>query len=183
MICLRCGKENDGSFGSGKFCSRFCANQRVHSKETLDKISKKLSGRQYPEREVIFNYVCVNCNTSFQKKKIKNGRKIVCDNCKRKVVHFKEGSVSLMDLSSRTISKIFKRAKIGCAICGWNESIGDVHHIVEKSNGGTNEISNLIYVCPNHHRIIHSEKKYERETLSSKSLLIQLPNWKDFYNK
>jgi len=42
--CIRCDIEHDGSFGSGKYCSRSCANARTHSKETKDKISKTLKG-------------------------------------------------------------------------------------------------------------------------------------------
>lgn len=174
MKCLRCDKEHDGSFATGKFCSRGCANTRNHSTETKSKIGLR-------RRIEIPTCSCVECGNSFQKR-IRKGRKIVCDDCIRKVIKYRDGDFSLMDLSSRTIPKIFKRAQIGCAICGWKESTGDVHHIVEKKNCGTDEISNLIYVCPNHHRIIHSEKKYDREFLTSRSLLIQLPNWKDFYN-
>lgn len=42
MKCERCGKEHNGAFGLGRFCSRYCANSRKHSKETKDKISKSL---------------------------------------------------------------------------------------------------------------------------------------------
>lgn len=42
MICERCGKEHDGSFGSGKYCSVGCANKRIISNNMKDKISKSL---------------------------------------------------------------------------------------------------------------------------------------------
>ena len=42
MKCENCGREHDGTFGSGRFCSRSCANSRKHSKETKAKISKAL---------------------------------------------------------------------------------------------------------------------------------------------
>lgn len=44
-ICERCGKQVEDSekFGSGRFCSRACANARTHSKETKDKIRKGLN--------------------------------------------------------------------------------------------------------------------------------------------
>lgn len=45
MICERCGKKHDGSFGSGRFCSRSCANTRIHSDETKAKIGKTLSDK------------------------------------------------------------------------------------------------------------------------------------------
>lgn len=36
---IKCNKEHDGSYGSGKFCSRACANSRNHSEEIKKKIS------------------------------------------------------------------------------------------------------------------------------------------------
>ena len=40
MVC-KCGKEHDGSFGSGKFCSRVCANSREFSEDAKRKKSDK----------------------------------------------------------------------------------------------------------------------------------------------
>lgn len=37
--CLRCNKEHEGTFGSGKYCSRSCANSRSHSEDTKIKMS------------------------------------------------------------------------------------------------------------------------------------------------
>lgn len=42
MICECCGKEHDGSFGSGRFCSRACANKRIHTDETKRKIAQSV---------------------------------------------------------------------------------------------------------------------------------------------
>lgn len=91
-----------------------------------------------------------------------------------------------MELSTRTISKIMSRAKLGCVLCGWNNAKCDIHHIKDISFGGTNDMTNLIYVCPNHHREIHQKRDkhndYSVETLSKNNLLIQFPNWKSYYN-
>lgn len=46
MICENCGKEHDGSFGSGRFCSRSCSNKRIRTEETRKKISEKLKGKK-----------------------------------------------------------------------------------------------------------------------------------------
>lgn len=45
MICENCKKEHDGTFGSGRFCSRSCSNKRNHSIETKRKISSSLGGK------------------------------------------------------------------------------------------------------------------------------------------
>lgn len=45
--CIKCGLEHDGSFGSGKFCSRSCANSRgTRSNETRLKISLANKGNK-----------------------------------------------------------------------------------------------------------------------------------------
>lgn len=62
---------------------------------------------------------------------------------------------NLLDMSSRTVTKLIKRMGIGCCICGWKEATCDIHHIVPKKNGGTNDNTNLTILCPNHHRLIH----------------------------
>ena len=45
MKCKKCGKEHDGSFGSGDFCSRACANSRIFSEESKKKKSDALKGK------------------------------------------------------------------------------------------------------------------------------------------
>jgi len=40
FICERCGKLHNGLFGSGRFCSRSCANKRTHTLETKRKIGE-----------------------------------------------------------------------------------------------------------------------------------------------
>jgi len=40
MKCLKCSKEHDGSFGSGKYCSKSCANSRIRTEEVKKKISE-----------------------------------------------------------------------------------------------------------------------------------------------
>ena len=39
-ICEKCGKVTEEKFGSGRFCSRACANARTHSAETKEKIRR-----------------------------------------------------------------------------------------------------------------------------------------------
>lgn len=39
-----------------------------------------------------------------------------------------------------------------CVICGF-DIVVDVHHITPRSEGGTDDVSNLLTLCPNHHRM------------------------------
>ena len=98
--------------------------------------------------------------------------------------NFKTNPITIFDLSNRTIHKIIARASLSCSICNWNQTTGDIHHIIEVSEGGSNEMSNLIYVCPNCHRCIHQlgNRFKTKEELFNLSLDKTFPNWLDFYN-
>ncbi len=45
-----------------------------------------------------------------------------------------------------------------CLKCGWSKGRCDIHHVVQKADGGTDNEDNLIIVCPNCHRLIHENK-------------------------
>jgi G:T-mismatch repair DNA endonuclease (very short patch repair protein) len=75
-LCKRCNKEHDGSFGSGTFCSRACANKRVYTDDkkrlVYAKVSLKMKGKPYkingiaPNKKARINVIsnCKICNTS-----------------------------------------------------------------------------------------------------------------------
>lgn len=44
-----------------------------------------------------------------------------------------------------------------CNRCGWDKARCDVHHLIPRSSGGLNVISNGEVICPNCHRIEHGE--------------------------
>lgn len=190
--CKNCGKAfevecTDFAWVHKKYkihCSRACANKHTYSEETKRKISEGVKKyNKEKSTKPAYEYVCEKCgNTFISNKVLRKDRKKHCDNCKRNVVHYKKDPTSILDLSKRTISKILKRSKIGCQICNWNESTCDIHHIISKKEGGSDNISNLIIVCPNCHRILHTIKnRYSIEFLLSKSILNTFNNWKDFY--
>lgn len=189
-FCLQCGKKLKKV--QKKFCSSSCAAKYNNSKreiteEVKNKISKTLKeyNKQNKREKVLYNYYCECCNEKFfSRRKIKEDRHKYCPKCK-KILGKKaiEESTSILDLSKRTMIKILKRCNCECAICGWNESTCDVHHIIPKSEGGNDENDNLILVCPNHHRILHTIKdKYSYEYLKSLSIKEKYSNWKNFYN-
>lgn len=60
-ICERCGKEHDGSYGTGRFCSKYCANVRPFPKEVRDKISQR--NRKYFGTET---RICERCGKPFE---------------------------------------------------------------------------------------------------------------------
>ena len=184
LKCENCNKEHDGTFGSGRFCSKKCAcsfSTKEHRHLINEKISKKLKGKK-TLRYSLYTYICEKCNVKFTRNgKIRNDRKIHCDNCKRKYQYKNSKDVDhLLQLSSRTVSKILKRANIKCAICGWNKTSLDVHHIEGKKIKDANNHKNLIALCPNCHRLAH-EHKLEISILKENSLYFLLLNWKQYY--
>ena len=90
-------------------------------------------------------------------------------------------ATTVYDLSTRTISKILKRLKVPCSNCGWYVEgvVGDLHHIIERKHGGSNSHDNITYLCPNCHRLVHSNK-IKPETLINLSEYIG-DSWKDYY--
>lgn len=64
MKCERCGKEHDGSFGSGRFCCKSCANARTHSNKTKSKIRESINKNGGPankkdlSKEVLICPIC-----------------------------------------------------------------------------------------------------------------------------
>lgn len=58
MNCIRCNKEHDGTFGSGKFCSRKCANSRTWTKEDKEKKQKSINDRLFSEGIKWCDYGC-----------------------------------------------------------------------------------------------------------------------------
>lgn len=73
-VCEHCGKVMTEKFGSGRFCSRACANSRVLSEETKEKIGNKLKIQKRKK-------YCVICGSELGSKN-KSG---YCADCSRKL--------------------------------------------------------------------------------------------------
>lgn len=200
QICPKCKKQFEIECTQSeyekskyrKYCSRSCANSHKLTNEQKQNISNGVKNsikyqisvkRRYGEK--IKEYVCDKCGKKFQStENFRKNRKVHCEDCKRKVVHYHnlDDIESILDCSKRTLTKILKRSEIGCAICGWNESTCDIHHIIQRKDGGSDKNDNLIIVCPNHHRIIHTNKCYSIEFLKSLSISNKFSDWKKYYH-
>ena len=156
-ICEMCGKEHDGSYGSGRFCSRACANTRRRSAETREKVSNSL--KNYFIALENTDRVCEKCGKIYHSKD--NTRKL-CFDCLPTIIKYikTEKQVnSILDLSKRTVEKVLHRLDLPCTCCGAYVKgvVWDVHHITPKKFGGTDDMNNLTYICPNCHRIAHTD--------------------------
>ncbi len=69
--------------------------------------------------------------------------------------------LSIADMSTRTTRKVLLRLLehgVGCSVCGWIAGVGDIHHVVSKKKGGKDNHENLVYLCPNCHRLVHMHR-------------------------
>ena len=95
-------------------------------------------------------------------------------------------NTDVLDVSTRTARKILKRANANrCSVCGWDKAACDIHHIVERKYGGTNNLDNLVILCPNCHRSVHEhgDSFITSNALRKLSLKYVLPNWFDYYER
>ncbi len=117
-ICERCGKEHDGSFATGRFCSRACANGSRHTIESRNKISQKLKGRTSringlaPNRKprTLISPICIVCSKVFTLEVVdsdsakQNARKTCSDECAH---NFK----SIQGRNSAAVQAVTRRSK------------------------------------------------------------------------
>ena len=102
--------------------------------------------------------ICQNCGKEFIFVGRKNSRayqyaKFCCKSC----AHDRSSWWKDHYKSYRTLG--IKYWGKQCEICGFDKIV-EVHHF--DKNHFNNDVNNLIVLCPNHHRMIHT-KKYEKE--------------------
>lgn len=139
--CLQCGAEKefrpcDIKRGHGKFCSITC------------------SASYNNDRRKEYSLNCNHCNTTFNSKS--TTAKFCSTKCKT------QDRIRRLGKPIRhrnALSQRLNNLKLGitneCSNCKWNLTICDIHHIIEKCNGGSDEIDNLTILCPNCHRLAH----------------------------
>lgn len=109
---------------------------------------------------------CIDCKIDISYKTSNNVKR--CERCSRS----REAKISSTKISKRSYSigtikhKVITLYSNSCAICNWKAtdklltiknntyySFGcEIHHIKPVSHGGDESLSNLILLCPNHHK-------------------------------
>jgi hypothetical protein len=75
--CEKCGKVTEEKFGSGRFCSRACANTRTHSAETKERISRGIQ-----KQNICF---CQFCGKEFNTLTAKASHERLCESNSNKL--------------------------------------------------------------------------------------------------
>lgn len=138
MKCLKCKKTHDGKFGSGKYCSRTCANSRTWTKEAIakKKVSAKLSWKRYSPED-----------------RAKRTQKARLGATLSATKYRMETSFELLGFTSQK-RRVLEEQNQSCLLCGITEWQGkpiafELDHI--DGNKINNTRSNVRILCPNCH--------------------------------
>lgn len=174
MNCERCGKQHDGTYGSGRFCSRQCSKSRTWSNE--DKLKKSVLNKQFykntdyhPTRGKTLRPLTDEEKQLRSVKNIEYWNKIgrrseeYKKTTKRIAASKRRAKVKDLippDADLQLIRKIFEYAPNGY----------EVDHIVPISKGGPHHQDNLQYLPS-----LENKRKGDRD-IYDKSLVIK---WQD----
>ena len=125
------------------------------------------------EKKLHGDKLCVSCYHK-RRRKEKRGRTILCPRCQRTKLHGAKGfcmpcyqtTFHLDRTKQYRIFKeynlkedIYKKITNKCLLCNFKHIV-DIHHL--DKNHKNNDLKNLIGLCPNHHKLIHTLKHRER---------------------
>ena len=119
VICERCGKEHDGSYGSGRFCSKSCATRNSNTFYERQKQEAKV--RQ--ETPIWETRVCPKCGKSFTINRRKTNKKFCSRKCSNSHVvthtHKEKVSRSIMSYleSNNIVPRHLRNYNLTCTIC------------------------------------------------------------------
>ena len=143
--CLYCKKEfiaelSNLKRGHAKFCSKSCSCSYQNENRKLIKKKCEVCGKAFQTKCSHAKHCSRSCGNRKSKATIKAAR-------------------SQGKYRYHLSAEIYKEfGDLKCFYCGWKKDKCDIHHIVPRSKGGTDEYKNLTIACPNCHRLIHKGK-------------------------
>lgn len=133
MICKNCGKEHDGSYGSGKFCSKECARA----------FSTKNSQGQLKKAK------CIDCNKIIYIGLRASDKNCRCEECKNKYNESKLLKSYQKKYKTKTL-KINYKNKSNCNIFNdikCDECYFKIHNICKSKSGISYKLQTLQKYC------------------------------------
>ena len=147
--CLTCSDEFDivkSRQDSAKFCSRECYHNG--QKEGLT---------EHSERRVQYiELTCTGCGKTIEKppsRANRSDRQFCSEDC------YHQWSNSHQKDKTGRRQRLREKQNMCCEICGFDRFL-ELSHIIASSEGGTYHEKNILFLCPNHHRLLdHGEIK------------------------
>lgn len=158
-ICEQCGKEHDGTFGSGRFCCRSCSNKWVSLHQSAEakarKVEKGKDNLVHSSTGKSVGFCSPDYwNESNRKKQSEIMSSLNKERVLERLERVFEGLETLQSnrLKWYLISYGFKERK--CESCGGTSWLGkdiplELHH--EDGDPSNNSLDNLKILCPNCH--------------------------------
>lgn len=162
--CTMCGTPVErwpSQMHSAVFCSKSCANKYNHQNANE---TRKDKGRNRVAMK------CAHCGDTFYAPPSALDKYKYCS---RKCYNEHR---TIDDSFTNFRNRALKAFEHECIICGFSIAV-QVHHIVPRSEGGSNDIDNAAVLCPNHH-VMADRGLIEPEQLKSLTLaaIAQLPD-------
>ena len=157
--CQGCGKTIYAAanrLGRKKYCSKTCRSSAVnHVVQTQLGVGHcVLCGAEY------INRIGPAARQKYCSRSCAKTAGDELNNKRRRELRQAGIRLSSRDWRRKAHDYYFKR----CAICGF-DTITEVHHILPRTDGGTDDPDNLIVLCPNHHAMA------DRGMLTTESLV------------
>jgi len=154
--------------------SRHC-DSNPKKKETYKKIKLVMDQRSNSTLGALklFEVTCANCQSNFNVKEREKQfplkeKYFCCRSCANSRQDWWDSENNpLRSQGYRAIAS--KNHELKCVVCDF-DSIVDIHHIDE--NHKNNDPTNLVCLCPNHHRMYHSNAYKEDITLYIKRYIL-----------
>jgi hypothetical protein len=139
-----------------RFCEeKFQAPLKEHKRGNANFCSLSCGASWNNSQRKVYAFICKECQTEF--KSFSNHAKYCSKKCQQRYRNRNSsGKYKYRYHINNTINKLTSTSL--CSNCGWDQSTCDIHHIIERKNGGTDDLNNLVIVCPNCHRLIHQGK-------------------------
>lgn len=137
LVCTVCKENFYGQRINRKYCSEKCRFNLRKTKKNYINYNKKYREKN---QDILKEY---------NKKHYSENKRLY------RKWHRKSIAKSL-NLSLKQYENITKK----CSICFFDQHI-HCHHIIPKSNGGEDRISNYLGLCPNCHKLIHTGNTVE----------------------
>jgi len=144
--------------GFGRYCSQTCASK---SNNAL---------REYESHDPNTN--CANCDKPLYRKpsRIKKWTIFFCTKHCQHEYRVKNRQIPDYTGQQRKRFSIACKDIYGeiCEICQWGKARCDTHHVIQRCNQGTDDVSNGMILCPNHHRLADKIEAKTRKELMTK---------------